>query len=231
LVGDLKIKINITPEAFSLGVKIVYAVSDGVSISKGGSEIGHQISEIMSQIREKYSLESLKENPIIRAYRDFFWRIGIDPTKTRPSSEALLRRVLRGRQIPRINNVVDSGNLASMITLVPIGLYDVSKIEGRLSIRMAREGEKFQAIGSKEEELTGKELVIADESKVIHLYPHRDSEKTKIDEHTKRVLVVACGVPDVDVELLMRAANLTLEFITKFAGGKIIQGPTSSIRP
>ncbi len=227
MTGDVEIRI--TPEALSLVVKIAYAILDKASVSRENLEIKQKISEVLTNIREKYSLESLKEDPIIRAYRDFFWRIGIDPTKTRPSSEALLRRVLRRKQIPSINNVVDSGNLASMITLVPIGLYDLSKIEGKLLIRMSRKGEEFQPIGSEEEELTGKELVLADERKVIHLYPHRDSEKTKIYENTRKILVVACGVPGVDLKLLMRAVNLTLEFITKFAGGVVVQKPT--IRP
>ncbi len=218
--------IDITPKVLSLGVRIVYAIIKDVSISKGSLDIEEHLSEVMSEIKEKYELESLKENPIIRAYRDFFWRIGIDPTKTRPSSEALIRRILRGKPIPRINNVVDSGNIASITTLVPIGLYDAERIEGSLSLRTAKKGEKFEPIGSKEEKLTGKELVLADEKKVIHLYPHRDSERTKIDGKTKIVLVVACGVPKVDSNLLMKATRLTLELIAKFAGGKVTKEPT-----
>jgi len=218
--------IEVTREASSLGARIVYATIEGVSVSKGNPGIERYLSEVVSQIRKRYALESLKENPVIRAYRDFFWRIGIDPTKTRPSSEALIRRILKGRPVPRINNVVDSGNLASIITLVPIGLYDVAKINGKLLLRMAKEGEKFEPIGSKEEELTGKEPVLADERKVIHLYPHRDSERTKIDENSKEVLVVACGVPKVESSLLLEATNLTLELITRFAGGKIGQEPS-----
>lgn len=224
MTSDLTIKI--TPRILSLGIRIVHAVAEDVSVLKDNQEMKRYVSEVVSRIREKYALESLKDNPVIRAYRDFFWRIGIDPTKTRPSSEALIRRILKGKPIPRINNVVDSGNLASIITLVPIGLYDVSKIEGRLTLRMARAGERFEPIGSREEELTGKEPVLADERKVIHLYPHRDSERTKIDEKTKKVLIVACGVPKVDSELLMRAANLTMELIARFAGGKTVGGPT-----
>jgi len=218
--------IEITYRVSSLGIRIAYATIEGVSVSKDNAEIEKYLSEVVSQTRERYVLESLKKNPVIRAYRNFFWRIGIDPTKTRPSSEALIRRILRGRPVPRINNVVDSGNLASIVTLVPIGLYDIAKINGKLSLRMAKKGEKFEPIGSKVEELTGKEPVLADEMKVIHLYPHRDSERTKIDENTEKVLVVACGVPGVESSLLMKATNLTLELISRYAGGEIGQKPS-----
>ncbi len=61
-------------------------------------------------------LEGLKDEPIFRTYRDFFWTMGVDPTKVRPAAEALIRRILVGRSMPRINTVVDAYNLASMTT-------------------------------------------------------------------------------------------------------------------
>ncbi|MBC8497450.1 hypothetical protein H8D40_00560, partial [Candidatus Bathyarchaeota archaeon] len=69
--------------------------------------------EVIERIKGRWALEQLREHPVFRAYRDFFWRVGVDPTKTRPASEALIRRVLRGRSLPRINTFVDAYNLAS----------------------------------------------------------------------------------------------------------------------
>ncbi len=218
--------IRASHEAISLGIRVVYAVIQGVSVFKESKEVEDYLSKLLPDIRSRFSLGSLKGDPVIRAYRDFFWRVGIDPTKTRPSSEALVRRILRGRPFPRINNVVDSGNIASIVTLVPIGLYDVSKIEGSLILRIARKGERFEPIGSREEILTGREPVLADERKVIHVYPHRDSERTKIDERTEEVLVVSCGVPGVHRDLLIRATRLSLELIERFAGGRVVKEPT-----
>ena len=54
-------------------------------------------------MRKNYSLDGLKDEENIRAYRDFFWKLGIDPTKIRPAAEALIRRILGGKEIPRIN--------------------------------------------------------------------------------------------------------------------------------
>ena len=68
--------------------------------------------EIITEIRERYTLEQVKGEPLFRAYRNFFWSVGIDPTKTRPASEALIRRVLAGKMLPTINTAVDAYNLA-----------------------------------------------------------------------------------------------------------------------
>ena len=171
-------------------------------------------------IRDRYTIEKLKEDPIIRAYRDFYWRIGIDPTKQRPSSEALIRRILRDKGIPIINNVVDAGNIASIKTAIPIGLYDKDAITGNLIFRFAEENEVFDPIGGEKEILKANQIILADNRGIIHVFPHRDSKRTMIKESTKRVLVVACGVPGVPDNLVLRASDITVEYIIKMAGGK-----------
>ncbi len=117
--------------------------------------------ETADEIKKKYNLDSLRDFPALRAYRDFFWRIGIDPTKERPSAEALIRRVLQGKEVPKINNVVDCYNIASMKTCICIGAFDKDKIHGKMILQFAVPEEKFLGIGMKETiVLRGNEIVI-----------------------------------------------------------------------
>lgn len=208
--------IELGEDARALGISIAFSRVRGVEVRGSGSKV---IELAVEEVRRKYTLESLKEDPVVRAYRDFYWRIGIDPTKVRPSSEALVRRILK-EGLPSINSVVDSGNAASAITLVPIGLYDLGKVRGKLELRLARPGEIFKPIGGGEKVLSGGEPVLADEDGPIFLYPHRDSVRTMITKGTREVLIVAAGVPGVDASLLRRAASLTLEFILETSGGE-----------
>ncbi|RLE83235.1 MAG: hypothetical protein DRJ52_00220 [Thermoprotei archaeon] len=203
-------------EGIALGIGIV----SGVTVRKSGDKERRLLENITSIIRSRYSLEILKIDPVVRAYRDFYWRLGIDPTKTRPASEALVRRALRGK-IPLINNVVDAGNAASMETLVPIGLYDVDRIKGNVLLRYAKEGEFFLPIGGKPEKLTRKSIVLADEEKVLHVFPHRDSQFTMIRASTKTVLIISCGVPGVPLDLVQSALKKTIRYILLLAGGKV----------
>jgi DNA/RNA-binding domain of Phe-tRNA-synthetase-like protein len=107
-------------------------------------------NEITQEIRSKYNVESLKYAPSIRAYRDFFWKIGIDPTKSRPAAEAIIRRILLGNQLPKINTFVDSLNLSSAKSGVAIGSFDINRIIGELiTVRYAVNGELFHGIGGR----------------------------------------------------------------------------------
>ncbi len=198
---------------------VCIAEVQGVEVVKKDSESMKLFKEVIEKLKERYSVEKLKEDPFVRAFRDFYWRIGIDPTKQRPSSEALLRRGLKG-EIPRINNVVDAGNIASMETLIPIGLYDIAKIRGDLELRFAKKGEIFCPIGGKDEALEENQIVLADEEKILHVYPYRDSRLTMVSDATKDVLIVACGVPGVEKERVKLACEKAMEYIVMLAGGR-----------
>jgi DNA/RNA-binding domain of Phe-tRNA-synthetase-like protein len=180
--------------------------------------------EVINEVKSKYNVESLKDVPSVRAYRDFFWKIGLDPTKSRPAAEALIRRVLLGKTLPKINAFVDSLNLASIKSEVAIGSFDADKIVGNtISIRYAGIGEKFYGIGmSKTIVLGGSEIVLSDDAGLIAIYPHRDSERTKITEATKSALLLFCGVPGIDLDMLNEAMNITVNFIGRFCGGRVL---------
>ncbi|GBC75190.1 Phenylalanine--tRNA ligase beta subunit [archaeon HR06] len=180
-------------------------------------EEGYDYSNLLDELRRKtkLNLDNLKDHPTIRALRDFYWRIGIDPTKIRPSSEALMRRFLKYGKIPKINNVVDAGNIASLETLIPIGLYDLDKVKGNLTIRFAKEGEEFLDINGEKKLLSSNSIVLSDDLGILHLFPHRDANRTKITRETTKLLIVACGVKGIDRNLVEKAADRVLEILAK----------------
>ena len=215
--------VRITPklrDAFP-GLKVVSGRVDNVEVRPADPELERLKEEISSRVRQSYSLSSLKDGETFRAYRDFFWRIGVDPTKTRPAAEALIRRILRGRPIPRINTLVDAYNVASVKTEVAIAAFDAAKLSGPLTLRFAVGGERFMGIGMpKPVTLKGGEVVISDGVKLVAVYPYRDSDDSKITERTRSALIIACGVPGISEERLRLAVEESLNLITKFCGGR-----------
>jgi len=195
---------------------------ENVIVKKSDFDLEEFKGKIIREIQGAYNIETLKDRPILRAYRDFFWRLGVDPTKIRPAAEALIRRLLRGNPLPRINTLVDAYNLASIKTEVAIAAFDYDKVLGDLTMRYASEGEEFLGIGMKKPlRLKGMEIVISDEEKLLAIYPYRDAEDTKVTEKTRNVLLLFCGVPGIPMQRLLEAKNVTLEFVTKFCGGTI----------
>jgi len=180
-----------------------------------------EIQTTTQWLRDTYTLEKLKDEPNSRAYRDFYWRLGIDPTKQRPAAEALARRLLRGESLPRINPVVDAYNCASLRTLIAIGAYDLARIEGGLVLRLSREGERFEPIGGKSESLKAGQIVLADDVKVVHLYPYRDSKLSAVSETSVNVLFLSAGVPKIFRDRILEAVRMACEGVMRGCGGRL----------
>ncbi len=139
-------------------------------------------------LRDRYSGLEPAQIAGVQPARDLYKRLGIDPTRLRPSSEALLRRVLRGEEVPSINSVVDTGNLCSLEFLLPVGLHDLGAVRGALTMRRGKPIEMFEAIGKSYYSVEGR-LVVADETGPCGT-PTSDSVRTMITPSTERCLMV-----------------------------------------
>ncbi|MHA1335642.1 MAG: B3/B4 domain-containing protein [Promethearchaeota archaeon] len=212
--------IQISRDLREKGIEIIlsYIKIDNINVKRMQEPpLINYIQEVINNIRCKYTIDSVKYDEVIRAYRDFYWHfLKIDPTKQRPSSEALIRRILANKNIPRISNFVDLNNWVSIDTKIPLGAYDFDKLETPLISRFASKGEEFIPIGGKNKILKGNEIIMADSSGlIIHLFPHRDSNITKITQNTKSALVVACGVSNINSELTENSLKKFAEILSQ----------------
>ena len=125
---------------------------------------------------------------VTAAVRTMYKRVGLDPTKTRPSSEALLRRVRRGDELPRVNNLVDIINWCSLESQLPFGLYDAGHIQGTVTLRLGKAGEEYAGIRKDVVHVSGR-LTLADEAGPFG-NPTSDSARTMVTVATTRALIV-----------------------------------------
>jgi DNA/RNA-binding domain of Phe-tRNA-synthetase-like protein len=141
---------------------------------------------------------------------------GMDPSKYRPSSEALLRRVVQGKGLYRVSNLVDIGNLGSIETGWPYGCYDRSRLGPPIVFRHGAAGELYEGIGKRTWHLEGRP-VLADAHGPFGS-PISDSTRSMITKSARAVLAVIyapSGVPDASIE----AATARLqERLAQFAG-------------
>jgi DNA/RNA-binding domain of Phe-tRNA-synthetase-like protein len=144
---------------------------------------------------------------VTAAVRTMYKRVGLDPTKTRPSSEALLRRVRRGDELPRVNSAVDVINWCSVETQLPFGLYDTDRIRGEVQLRLGRDGESYPGIRKDVVHVAGR-LTLADDAGPFG-NPTSDSARTMVTPATRRVLVVIFVPAALDPAVGERALALT----------------------
>ena len=151
---------------------------------------------------------------VTETVRAMYHRLGIDPTKTRPSSEALLRRVRKGGDLPRVNNLVDVINWCSAESQLPFGLYDLDRISGAVTARLGRPGEEYAGIRKDVVHVAGR-LTLAD---TIGPFgnPTSDSARTMITVATRRALVVIFVPARLDEAIAARTEAIVRDRIGRY---------------
>lgn len=122
-----------------------------------------------------------------RAYRAF----GKEPSRYRSSAEAMCRRIVQGKGLYHINNVVDCGNLFSIKTGYSLGIYDAEKVGEKLIWRVAPEGTCYKGIGK--DEINVEFLPVLEDEKGPFGNPTSDSVRTRVTEETREILAVVFG--------------------------------------
>ena len=195
-------------------------------------QLWKEITEVETHIRTTCKLEDINKFPPIQATRQAYKRLGKDPNRYRPSAEALRRRILRELPLYKIDTLVDIINLLSIQSGYSIGGFDAGKIDGDLVLGVGREGEIYHGIGRGELNIAGLPVYRDNQGGVGT--PTSDEERTKIDLHTKKLLMIINGYSGKEglqealtygVSLLTRyvsTTNLEMELITPESRVKIM---------
>ncbi len=146
-------------------------------------------------------------------------RVGLDPTKRRPSSEALLRRVRKGEPLPRINSMVDVCNWCSLEFQLPYGLYDAARIEGHVVLRLGHDGESYPGI-RKDDVHVGGRITLADAVGPFG-NPRSDSARTMVTTATSTCRCWSSCSRRVEVARaeLQPVLDITAARMHEFTGG------------
>jgi DNA/RNA-binding domain of Phe-tRNA-synthetase-like protein len=167
----------------------------GVQIQDKTSELKAMLEELAAGVVEQYKTLTISEIPTVKAVRTMFHRTGVDPTRYRPSSEALLRRVLKGKGLYFINSAVDVVNYFSLKTLLPMGVFDADCVTPPMEFRAGREGETYQGVGRDVLNLSGFPLLADAEGPFGSAVS--DSMRTRVTAGTTRLLWATFVPPGV----------------------------------
>jgi DNA/RNA-binding domain of Phe-tRNA-synthetase-like protein len=151
------------------------------------------------------------------ATRVMYKRCGIDPTRTRPSSEALLRRVRKGDPLPRVNGLVDIINWCSAETQISFGLYDLDKVQPPVMLRLGGSGEGYDGIRKDRVNVEGR-LTLADAQGPFG-NPTSDSARTMTTPETRNVLVLLYVPAAMSRAHGEHALAITSARLADYAGG------------
>lgn len=182
---------------------------EGASVVEGDPRLDGPLAQAEAAMRVNPPEETA-------AVRTMYKRVGIDPTKRRPSSEALLRRVRKGDSLPRINSMVDVCNWCSLECQLPYGLYDAAHIEGDVVLRLGVEGESYPGIRKDDVQVAGR--ITLSDSRGPFGNPTSDSARTMVTTETRHALVVVFAPREIDARRLGHVLDVTAQRMHEFTG-------------
>lgn len=211
-------EVSIAPElqgSVCLGV----IQADGLTVAAAHEELEAEFTGLEATLRERYAGVEPGRIPGLRAVREMFRRARMDPTKVRPSSEALLRRVLRGETVAGSNTAVDLNNLGSLEQLLPMGIYDLDRVQPPLVLRLGGEHESYPGIGKDAVSLAGR-LTLVDEAGPFGS-PVADSARAMVRLASRRVLQVVYAPGSFPVEGLSAILDTICARLVRYTGATI----------
>ncbi len=184
-----------------------------VKVAEHNPELGEEIRVACKSIAQTKDFAGVSNHPAIKASRNAYKRCGKDPARYRLSSEALMRRIVKGNDLYRINNVVDLLNLVSIKTGMSIGGYDADKIDGDIILDLGLKDEPYEGIGRGQ--LNIESLPVFRDRISAFGSPTSDSVRTSVTNQTTKYLMIIFGFPGI--EPTKEAMEFSLNLLKRYA--------------
>ncbi len=218
----------VAEEVFSVLADACFGVvvARGIDNRAGRPEIREMLADSVKKVVAELGPAKIKEDARIVPYRQAFLQLGFNPNKFAPSVEALLGRVLKGGQVPSINNIVDLANAVSVKYILPIGAHDLDQAAGDIFVRFSVPGDTFVPFGSTEAEAPAPgELVYASGSEIkTRRWIWRQSEKGKITEESRHVFFPIDGFRTVNGAAVLAARDELAVAVRRFFNCEVKTG-------
>jgi len=200
------------------GVVLAYDVRNGDS----PAELMQLLRQEESRARERLKLETLTLDPRLASWREAFRLLGYKPGDFRPSIEALLRRVLRGQDLPSINALVDIGNIVSLRHLLPVGGHAIDVLTQDIALRPATGSEEFTPFGSQEVEhpLPGEFIFVEGNVVLTRRWIWRQANHTLTLPETTAIEFNLDALPPVTAADMEEAGKDLIKLIDRFCPGR-----------
>jgi DNA/RNA-binding domain of Phe-tRNA-synthetase-like protein len=188
-----------------------------VSVSERDPALDAEVDRLAAALRQRFGQGPSSEVPGVSDARTLYKALGLDPTKTRPSNEALLRRALKGESLYRINTLVDALNLVSLREQLPFGLYDRDRLRPPVVLRRGVAGEGYEGIRKGRVNVEGRPVLVDSEGAFGN--PSSDSLRTSIRLDSRSALVVAYAPSTCSMDRMVAVLDATAETLTRYCGG------------
>ncbi len=199
-------------------VRLGILILEGVVVREHDESLRAEIEATARELRDRFGGVASGEVPGTAEARSLYKALGLDPTKTRPSNEALLRRVLKGESLYEVNTLVDALNLASLRAQLPFGLYDLTRIAPPIILRKGGAGESYPGIRKGVVNVEMRPVLVDAEGPFGN--PTSDSARTMITLDTRSALVIVYAPSATPPGRLGKVVDDTESLLLRSCGGR-----------
>lgn len=200
------------------GCHLGYIVIEDVAIRGTSPGLTQEFMNLQQEVASLYQLNALPKLPRIVAVRSMYKKLAVDPSRYRPASEALVRRVLQNKGVYYVNSAVDVNNFCSIKFLLPFGLYDLDNIQGDIYYQLAGQG-SYINVGGSEVSTDGKPFLT--DGAGVFGNPTSDSKRTAVNLTTNNLLSVIYADEEVEESQLYEILDFTANMMVRHNGGRV----------
>ena len=194
-------------------------LQSSIQVEDSSDSLNDEIDLQIRNISQKVSIEEVSSLPLIEKTKNAYRLLGKDPSRYRPSAEALTRRIVQGKGLYRVNNTVDLLNLVSIRTGYSIGGYDADQISSPVILSKGSENEPYEAIGRGIMNIP--QLPVLRDMAGAFGSPTSDSRRTMVRGGTRNFMMVFFDF--FSDEHLKETLEISVEYLLKFGKGSAIR--------
>ncbi len=203
-------------------LRMTVVLGRGLRIRKRLKELENLIEVNMKKLRQRMENKKLTDFTNIRSWRETYRQMGLNHKKYRPTVEALVQRMLKGHPFPVINTAVNAYMAVELLTMLPIGGYDLAVVDGDITLRVSKGGELFEPPGGKDMEFTVPGEIVYSDNKTIltRHWNYRDCDRTKITENSTLIFLSSEAIlKDISTRDLIETLYKIVEYESAFCQG------------
>lgn len=213
---------RIADEVRRLGVRGAYALVCGLDNTAYHPDFAAWRAQLANRMESELTTDLVATDPVLRGFRELHDAVRRSNRRFPASAESLVALFARKRLIPRINPVVDIYNCVSLATRLSLGAHDLARVQGAVTLRLTRGGERFVPLGQAEPEpiQAGEYCYVDDGGEVLCRLEHRQCEKTKVTAATTACFYIIQGNRQTSGAALDGALRSLVELTQRFCGGR-----------
>ncbi|MDN7247374.1 phenylalanine--tRNA ligase beta subunit-related protein [Planococcus shenhongbingii] len=205
-------ELSINPKIIEIlpDFKIGFIHYNNITVSDSPQMLKGRLQLFQEQLYFDLEEKELTDFPGLLEWQLIWKALGADPSRYRPSAEALYRRIKKQNYLKPIHSAVDMNSFLSLQYEIPLGLYDADNIEGNVEIALGTSSDQFEGLNNRVNTLTN--ILVSKDKQGAFGSPYVDSKRTAVTEATRNALHIFYLRPsmekDVALQLLTAASNM-----------------------